>query len=1101
MTRIQLIMRNLRFFRKQYLAVMAGIVVSTAVLTGALIVGDSVRYSLKRLTDIRLGKTKFALQANERFFSQQLADAITRKLNVEAIPVLISGGIAINSDKNLRINQVQVSGIDERFCQLWDQPLQAPASDEAIISSNVAERLNLKPGDELMLRIQNQGKAPSNAPFVSEKMPSYSVRLKVSAITNFEQMGRFSLKNNQAAPFNVFISLQQMTGLLKLTGFANTILVADSEGSKLTAHMLDSIVGRCWKPQDAGLHIRLLPGVMDRNYEISSDRIFFDKTTVDAIQNTIPGCDAILTYLVNSLSSGNSSTPYSFVTAASESFLRQAPGTREIMISEWLANDLHIGTGDSIMLRYFLMGPLRSLHEDSTMFSVKSVVASRNSIADRGLMPDFPGMSGAGNCRDWETGAPVNLKKIREKDEAYWKSFRGTPKAFISLEAGQALWGNRFGNITLFRFKAGHSEIPGIEEKLMQRLDPLKSGLSFRPVFEEGERAASNSTDFGELFLSLSFFIILSSLLLTAMLFSMLAKSRAVETGLLASIGFRKTEIMIILAGEALLATLAGVVLGTFGGMIYNRLLILGLNTIWLDAVNTSYLVSKVNLITLGYGAAISLVTSMAVLLFTLWKNLGNPLSMLVKGVENRILTINKKQLVFNFFILLLFLGSSISLLFWQWIHGTALSSSVTLAAGGLLLPGGLALLNIVLAGAVTRHWNAIPGAVGMALKNLALNRARTLSAVALLAIGTFTIVITGANRKTISGHDSARKSGTGGFILWGESTLPVMDDLNTPTGSGIFGLKDESVLKNVRFVQLPGLAGDDASCLNLNQVSQPGILGVPANLFNKLNAFTFVSLVPSVKASEPWKTLGTKLADDVIPGFCDQTVITWGLRKSVGDTLIYRDESGNQLKIKLMGGLDNSIFQGHILVSDSLLRVFFPSAGGARVMLVDGPKNQQDTISHTLERLFRDVGLMTTPASVRLASFNVVENTYLSVFMLLGGLGVVIGTIGLGIVLLRNISRRRKELALFVAIGFRKQLVFKMILLEHLLILGSGITLGLIASLPLVFPLLISPDSQVPWLFIAGILSLIVVNGILWIFFPAKALMHKTLISGLRNE
>jgi len=62
---LKLILRSLWFFRKQHLAVMAGTLISTAVLTGALIIGDSVMLSLKNLVEIRLGDTHYALQTGD----------------------------------------------------------------------------------------------------------------------------------------------------------------------------------------------------------------------------------------------------------------------------------------------------------------------------------------------------------------------------------------------------------------------------------------------------------------------------------------------------------------------------------------------------------------------------------------------------------------------------------------------------------------------------------------------------------------------------------------------------------------------------------------------------------------------------------------------------------------------------------------------------------------------------------------------------------------------------------------------------------------------------------------------------------------------------
>ena len=272
--------RNLWFHRKSYLTVLTGVVISATVLTGALIVGDSVRSSLQRLTDIRLGKIRYALQTNGRFFRQELVHEISARTSMVIAPVLQAGGIAINSDKNLRINQVQVIGIDSCFGNFWNGPLQMPRSDEAVISRNVAEKLNLNCGDDLLLRIQKLDKAPSDAPFVSEIIPSVSIRVKVAAIASDEQMGRYSLKNNQTAPFNVFLSLRQMAGLLELPGFANLMLATGKENPGSQVPLLDSAMRICWKPVDAGLHFAGPDGAMK---QITTERVFFVDPTANLI--------------------------------------------------------------------------------------------------------------------------------------------------------------------------------------------------------------------------------------------------------------------------------------------------------------------------------------------------------------------------------------------------------------------------------------------------------------------------------------------------------------------------------------------------------------------------------------------------------------------------------------------------------------------------------------------------------------------------------------------------------------------------------------------------------------------------------------------------
>jgi len=687
---------------------------------------------------------------------------------------------------------------------------------------------------------------------------------------------------------------------------------------------------------------------------------------------------------------------------------------------------------------------LRSLKEESARLIIRSVISMKDPLCDPSLMPDFPGMSDAGNCRDWETATPIDLKKIRDKDEKYWKDYRGTPKAFISLETGQRLWDNRFGNYTAFRFKSDNRQVMEFEKSIMQKLKPSENGLLFVPVYEEGRSAAANSTDFGGLFLSLSFFIIVSALLLMSMIFSVHIQSRLTESGILSAMGFRKGQVIRMLLSESAFVVVLAGILGSITGIVYNRLLLLGLNTLWQDSVRTTALEIHVHFSTLVTGAMAGIIMALLVMLFVLYRRQKNPLVVLLHGFKVDSYFRRKKPFV----------------------------SSAD-----------------------------FPGFFSLVHKNTWLNLKRTLGAITLLAIGTFTIIITGANRRTFQDDLQNRQSGTGGFLFWAESTIPLIHDLNTPGGKKQFAMENDSLFRDAGFLQMYRLDGDDASCLNLNRVSQPALLGVDASYFDRVSAFSFQTLDPSGLSDHPWKVLKQPLSDRVIPGFADQTVIKWGLGKSLGDTIVYIDESGRPLKIKLMGGLENSIFQGNILISDSLFRIYYPSTGGSKVMLVDGPFSQRQAISGELEQIFRDYGIVVTSTGRRLDEFNSVQNTYLSVFMLLGGLGVIIGTFGLGFLLLRNLMDRQNELATYLALGFRKNYIIRLLTAEHLLILVSGMGIGIVTALVVIFPALISPASEIPVAFLIVILSLIFITGFLWIIFPVRSAMKKDIIQVLKKD
>ena len=126
--------------------------------------------------------------------------------------------------------------------------------------------------------------------------------------------------------------------------------------------------------------------------------------------------------------------------------------------------------------------------------------------------------------------------------------------------------------------------------------------------------------------------------------------------------------------------------------------------------------------------------------------------------------------------------------------------------------------------------------------------------------------------------------------------------------------------------------------------------------------------------------------------------------------------ESGQSFDVRLVGGLDNSVFQGNVIISEQAFLEKFPSSGGSRLFLMDAAPHVRDRAAERLGRLMQDRGLDLVSAAGRLAEFNRVENTYLSIFLILGSLGLIFGSLGLGIVVRRTVRERQGELALLRA-------------------------------------------------------------------------------------
>jgi ABC-type antimicrobial peptide transport system permease subunit len=202
-----------------------------------------------------------------------------------------------------------------------------------------------------------------------------------------------------------------------------------------------------------------------------------------------------------------------------------------------------------------------------------------------------------------------------------------------------------------------------------------------------------------------------------------------------------------------------------------------------------------------------------------------------------------------------------------------------------------------------------------------------------------------------------------------------------------------------------------------------------------------------------------------------------------------------------LVAGLANSVFQGNIIISNDALMKKYPSVSGHRLYLVDCPEEKVEEVRRLLSWALQDVGIDISGTGERLAGFNKVENTYLSIFLILGGFGLLLGTIGLGIVVMRNLLERRGELALLKAIGFNRDSINKLILSEHVVLLIIGTLSGCLTALFAVLPAMLTPGSAVPYFTIIVTLLAILISGFLWIYLATTYAMKGDLLPALRNE
>ena len=1030
------IIRSLRFYWRTHLSVLAGVAVTGAILTGSLVVGDSVRFTLKQLALARLGRVTQALTLPEHFFRAGLADDLSEKLSSPVAPVLMMRGSAALPDGQARANDVQVLGVDERFWQLGGAHNKGVA-----VNARLAEQLGVRVGDTIVVRVEEPALVPRDAPLSGRADTSLALRVRITAIAGDDEFGRFSLRANQLPPNTVFLPLAVLQEQVKQAAQANMLLT----GAPMDANPALRTV---WTLADAGLEVR--------DNELRTDRVFLDPAVSQALASAGTGA---LTYFVNELRLDEKTTPYSFITASGKD-----QKDDEITINSWLADDLGAKPGDELALRCFVIGDRRELVEQTAKFRVRAITPL---VRDDSWMPAFPGLADADNCRDWKPGIPIDTGRIRPKDEDYWKNYRGTPKAFVTLAAGQKLWANRFGNLTSIRFPAGTD----IAAELHAKLDPAAFGLLFAPVREPALAASRESMDFGQLFLGFSFFLIAAALVLTAMLFVFNLEQRASETGLLRAIGFAPARARLLVLGEGFVVAALGTALGLIGGIAYTKLTLRGLETVWRGAVGAAHFRYHAEPATLATGALASLVAAFLAMALVQRGQMGrSPVELLARDSES----------------------SSPQARQWGlWLGAAAVAGALALlpmrnseaffGAGACLLIAGIGFSHWWLARLAGRTPTGEPNLAQLALRNAARQRGRSLTTVGVLASGVFLLVAVSAF------HLDSRPDapGTGGFALYAQSTLPVYDDLNSAAGREVFGLSDE-IMKNVRVVPLRVRDGDEASCLNLNRAQQPRLLGVAPGEFERRVAF-----------GGDWALLNQPTADGAVPVIGDEQTVTWALGRKLGDTLPVTDERGQTFLIRIVAVLPASILQGGLVMAEKHFVGKFPSGSGYRIFLVDAPHDRGGAVAEELSRGLRNRGLEVVPAWRRLAEFQAVENTYLGIFQALGGLGLLLGTAGLGIVVLRSVMERRGELALMQAVGFDQRTLRHLVLSEHWLLITLGLFIGTAAAVVAVLP----KGAALPGGLLTMTLAALMTGGFSFCWLAAWIALRGSLVPALRNE
>jgi ABC-type lipoprotein release transport system permease subunit len=1110
MNLIRITQQSLRFYWKTHLATGLAILVAAAVLAGALAVGDSIKATLTRRAQMRLGRigtavqcpglfrAKLASELEEKLAVQRGQVVLTNAMQVVVAPVLQTTGFAENTDSTVRVGNIQILGIDERYWKLGPRSSAGPAEEvkEGVaVSRALAQRLGLKAGQEIVVRMRAVGGTPAETVLTPEEQTRVSFRRTVARVVEEEEFGGFDLYSRPDSGLNVFVPLEELNAMTDAEGGmirANMLLIGGAVGANDIRQTLPTV----WQLEDAGLELRLVD--WPRVLELRSRDVFIPDAIAEGIQKNVGGALGLVTYFVNELRCGERTVPYSFVCAVDDMPQEKSPVTvtqDEMIINEWLADALKASEGDKIEIRYFVPSQGKKLVEQAGTFTVKTVIPMIGSGADSSLMPGYKALADAENCRDWNAGIPIDLSKIRSEDEKYWKKYKGAPKAFISMKAARLLWSSRFGTLTAIRFSVDEYDMRSLRAKILSAINPWQAGFVVLDMRHTVREAAKATTDFGGLVTGLSLFLIASSLILAGLVWSFGLRRRAVQVGMLSATGFTKGRIGWVFLLEEGPVVLIASLLGTAAGLIYTKLILAGLNDIWAGAAGGMKIIFAFRLQTLILAMWISIVASWLVWLLRIREFTKRPAAELLDRTQEILLPKGQIRFSLASAVLLVFAAAGLS------VYGTRVSAqaaagmffgagAMVLISMALFLSAGLAYLGVQTKRVSSSRW-------GLAIKSTARRRGRSLAVSMTLAMGVFVVLATGIFQQAAPKDPTDKASGTGGFMLWAQSSVPLVNDLNDARFQQQVGIAF-SGKGDFDAVPLRMWSAEDASCLNIGRAQQPSLWGVrPEALAGR---FRFKKVLDKKPPADPWEWLDLDLGEDTVPAIGDWATVYWGLHKDVGDEVDYTDQNGRVFRLKIVALLDDSILQGGLVISEKQFLKRFENASGWNVFLMDVPVSSVGAAGKTLTQLLGAYGFEVQTTAERLAMFHQVENTYIGIFMVLGSLGLVVGTVGLGLVVMLNAMERAGEMAMMRAIGYGRKTLSIMLFAEHAGLLTAGLVFGIISAAVAAGPQL-EQMANLPWKMVASLTAVMWVSGLVWVGIAASMTMRGDLLEPLRKE
>ncbi|MCU0708876.1 MAG: FtsX-like permease family protein [Pirellula sp.] len=1135
--------RTIVHFYRWLLPVAAGIAVCSAVIVGALLVGDSMRGSLRHIALDRIGQIDRIIIAPRWFSSRALGDRQDLQ-GLMLIDTVVAESLREQNGilDTQRATEMTLLGIDDSFWRLGDiEPKQRPHGEQVILNQSLADKLSVQVGDRVTLKVSRQAVVPADSALGKRESETVALsRWEIVDILPDNSLARFSLRGDQRPVLNAFASKQALQNILEIDGKVNAVVrgVGSEQVDAPVSADLDL------KLEDMGLTwervTRIFPDpaiddapsssapvtILDYDQLMCDQMLLNDRLVESLLEETSEyRPQRIMTYLANSAevtertvsteSSAGRAVPYSTISGVPWEVIERmlvaagqtVPPPKDenwVVLNQWIAEQMQAQVGDRVRIDYFLAETVEGKEVEKAFDVHVAAIAPltqpktpyrRSTPArfdhpptpfnDPKWTPEVPGITDQESISSWETPFPLD-RKIENIDDVYWNEYRLTPKLFISDSLARSLFGSRFGDQTSIRYDglsdSGRTEIEG---KILSNAREHLVDMGWRdiPLRQQQLRAASGTTPFDALFLSLSFFVIAAALLLVAILFRLSIEKRADHWGLLMASGWTRSKVRRLLLVESALIAGLGATLGVLLGLAYAYAMLAGLRSWWVGAISVSFLNFYVRPQSLILGWVCGFVISLLATWFVTRQIRSQNTTRLLKGNIEEPLKPGRAG---------------------RWSQWIAIGCA---ALGALVMIGGQFAQGQAQAGAFVGSgmlW-MMAGIFWMYKSLRSIGKAASIGA-AKRPFGINMLSRSNAQRSPMRSILTIALMAMASFLILSMSLFQAQPDRR--------GTGQADALRDAQIVSLRMRGGDDASCNNLYQANEPQVIGVPTTIEtidqSVKGESEFAWFATDTGATSPWSPLH-EMADgsqeSPIPVIIDQNTALWALHLGgyVGERFAYTFGT-QRVHFITVGVSQNTILQGSLWIGEQNFQRVFPEITGYRQFLIkvaQGEANREriENMRIALEKGWADEGLSCASTSQILSRLLAVQNTYLSAFQVLGALGLLLGTLGLGATQLRGAMERRSELAAMRAMGFSKPRLVWTLALENGWQLMRGIGVGLGAALLSAAPVLWRGQSTAALASPLIMLFWVIILGLLFCLAAAVLAVRQPLLASLRSD